>query len=70
MWNGKHIKIKYILYYNCRMTDKIIPLSEFVEDVSMKGRHYNGELRSTITSDDDIDKAIKLVKIVWDNKIR
>ena len=63
-------KNKIYLFYNCRMTDKIIPLSEFVEDVSMKGRHYNGELRSTITSDDDIDKAIKLVKIVWDNKIR
>ncbi len=61
---------KIILTYNTKLRDKILSPSGFVKDISNIGHLGVGHFSSTIMSEDDIDKTIDLVKIVYDDKSR
>lgn len=56
----------YVVYNTC-ISDKIIEVSDFVNDVSTIGHLGTGDLRSKIYSDDDIVKAVKLIGRVVQN---
>lgn len=58
------------IIYNTKLHDEILSPSEFVRDVSHIGHYGVGDLSSTIMSDEDIDKVVKLVKIVYEDKNR
>ena len=60
---------KLYLIYNTKIGDRIIEPSRFVHDVSKKGIIGVGDLRSTITSEDDIERAADLVKILYETKL-
>ena len=62
----RHSKI--YLTYNTKIDDGIIKPSRFVENVSDVGHHAVGDFRSTITTEDDIRMAVKMVKTVWQSK--
>ena len=59
---------KIYLTYNTKVSNGIIKTSRFVENVSNVGRHVVGDFRSTITAEDDIKRAVELVKTVWESK--
>ena len=60
---------KITLVYNTKIQDKLIPPSNFVRNIS-NIRHYGpGHFSSTIISDKNIDRAINLVKIVYESKL-
>ena len=63
-------KNKITLTYNTKLQDKFISPSKFVRDISNIGHYGVGDMSSTIMSEDDIDKAVKLVKRVYDHKIK
>ena len=50
------------------MTGTIIMPSGFVKDISNVGHYAVGDLRTTIMSGDDVERAIDLIKDVWNNK--
>ncbi len=50
------------LAYNTKKDDQIIFESTFVKDVSSIGTHTLGDFRSAIRTNDDIQKAVELVK--------
>ena len=56
---------KIRITYNVKTNDGIIEKSDFVEDVSSVGHYTPGDLRSDIKSEDDIKKAVELVRKVW-----
>lgn len=60
---------KIRIVYNVKIDDNIIKKSKFVEDVSNVGHYATGDLRSTIMSEDDIKKAIKLIQIIYKKKL-
>ena len=62
-------RTKIHLTYNTKIGDGVITPSGFVSDISGKGHHAVGDLRSTITSKNDIGKAVGLVRDVWDSKL-
>ena len=55
------LKSKIYVVYNTRLSDGIIEVSDFVDDVSKVGHLGTGELRSKIYTDDDISNAINLI---------
>ena len=59
---------KIYLTYNTKASDGIIKQSGFVKNVSNVGHYSVGDFRSTITSEDDIKKAVEMVKVVWRSK--
>ena len=59
---------KIYLTYNTKVGNGIIKPSGFVRDTSQIGTMSVGDLRSVITSEDDIERAVKLVKVLWENK--
>lgn len=61
-------KSKILLFYNIKIHDNIIPSSKFVRDISNIGHHATGELCSTIYTQEDIDKAIDLVRIIYNKR--
>ena len=56
------------LTYNTKIGDGIIKPSDFVRDVSQIGTMSVGDLRSTITSENDIKRAVRLVRTLWESK--
>ena len=60
---------KIYLTYNTKISDCVIKPSGLVRDVSSVGHHPVGDLRATIMSEDDIEEATKLVKIVLEHKV-
>lgn len=62
-------RTKIHLTYNTKISDGVITPSGFVYDISGKGHYSVGDLRSTITSKNDIEKAVELVRAVWDSKL-
>lgn len=60
----KALKCKIYVVYNTRLSDGIIGVSDFVDDVSNVGHLGTGDLRSKIYSDDDIPKAVDLINKV------
>ena len=61
---------KIYLTYNTKIQDRIIQESPFVENISKIGHYAGGELRSTILSEDDADKAVNLLKKVLTDKMK
>ena len=58
------LKCKIYVVYNTRLSDGIIEVSDFVDDVSKVGHLGTGDLRSKIYSDDDVHKAVNLINKV------
>ena len=59
----------YVTYYT-KIDDGVIVLSDFVRDVSKVGHSSPGEIRVTVASEDDLEKAVILVKDVWNARLR
>ncbi len=59
------LKHHIYLAYNTKKDEQIIHVSEFVKDVSSIGTRTLGDFRSTIRTNDDIQKAVEVVKKVW-----
>ena len=59
---------KIYLTYNTKVGDGIIKPSGFVRDTSQIGTMSVGDLRSVITSEDDIERVVMLVKVLWESK--
>ncbi len=59
---------KITIIYNTKLGDKILSPSGFVRDISNIGHFGSGHLSSTIMSEEDIGKAVNLVKIIYENK--
>ena len=59
---------KIYLTYNTKVDDGIIKPSGFVRDTSQIGTMSVGDLRSVITSEDDIERSVMLVKVLWESK--
>ncbi|WOV92387.1 MAG: DUF262 domain-containing HNH endonuclease family protein [Candidatus Nitrosoabyssus spongiisocia] len=63
------LKNKIYLAYHIKINDKILKPSSFVIDVSNVGRYYNmAELKFTIFTENDIDKAIINLRHLYNNK--
>ena len=60
---------KIYLTYNCKIEDDIIKQSKFIENISNINHDYNGDLRSTIISIEDISRAIPYVIKIWNSKM-
>ena len=60
---------KIYLMYNCKIEDDIIKQSKFIENISNINHHYHGDLRSTIMSIEDINRAIPYVIKIWNSKM-
>ena len=58
------LKYKIHLGYNTKKDDQIIFESTFVKDVSSIGHHTLGDFRSVIRTNDDIQKAVELIKTI------
>lgn len=63
-------KNKIKITYNIKFDDGILGASVFVRDVSNIGHYGVGDFSSVIMTEEDIDKAVEYVKIVYDHKIR
>lgn len=61
-------KSKINLTYNTKIQDKIITPSDFVKDYTNIGHYGLGNFRSAIVSEEDIDKAMDLIKSVYEHK--
>ena len=62
-------KNKIQLLYHVKINDKILKPSLSIKDISNTGHYYNmAELRSTIFTENDIDKAIVNLRYLYDNK--
>lgn len=61
---------KIYCVYNTKIQQNIITKSKFVKDMSKTGHLGAGDFRSTIMSKEDIDKAIELIKIIYENKLK
>ena len=59
---------KIYLTYNTKVGDGLIKPSGFVRDTSQIGTMSVGDLRSVITSEDDIERVVMLVKVLWESK--
>ena len=60
--------LKYHVYlgYNTKKDDHVISESTFVNNISTIGHHTLGDFRSVIRTDDDIQKAVELIKNIID----
>ena len=58
---------KLFLRYSTKIGDGIIKPSSFVQDISHLGSSF-GDLRSTIASEDDIKRAVDLVRMLYEAK--
>lgn len=63
------LKCKIYVVYNTCLSDKIIGVSDFVDDMSQVGHLGTGDLRSKIYSDTDIPKAVNLINRVVQKKL-
>lgn len=63
------LKCKIYVIYNTRLSDRIIEVSDFVDDVSKVGHLGTGDLCSKIYGDDDISKAMNLINRVVQQKL-
>ncbi len=61
---------KIYVTYNCKITDGVIPLSKAVEDISDRGHYYNGDLRSTVMSKEDIPGIVNNIREIIARKAR
>ena len=64
-------KNKIQLLYNVKIKDKILKPSLTIKDISNVGHYYTmAELKSTIFTENDIDKAIVNLRYIYDNKCK
>ena len=63
------LKCKIYVVYNTCPSDRIIEVSNFVDDISQVGHLGTGDLRSKIYSDNDISKAVNLISRVVQKKL-
>ena len=55
------------VFYNVKRRDGIMPEFEFVKDISY-GRHLGGgDYKSKLRTEDDVDMAVRLLKLIWKN---
>ena len=63
------LRSKLYLRYSTRIGDGIIKPSGFVHDISYLGSSF-GDLRSTIASEEDIKRAVYLVRVLYEDKAK
>lgn len=62
-------KYKLMLTYSTIKKD-LLPKSQFIRDVSTIGHWGVGHFQSVINNEDDINKALPLIKIIYDEKVK
>lgn len=63
------LKNKIILTYSTSKKG-LLPLSDFVKDVSEKGHHGVGQFQSEIEREDDVQKTLENIRKVYEQKVQ
>ena len=57
------------IVHNTKIDEGVITPSEFTKDVSGVGHYGNGDLQSTVMTEDDVIKVVELVRSVYKHKM-